>query len=127
MTQSYFVNLTPHDVHAYGETFESKKDDLRLLPKDDTSYDFQLPDSKKSVKVANPPNYIGVTPYNFHKRYNKKGLIMSKLVADYLIEHLDEYPGEYEIFCPDTNPGFVVRDDKGQIIGTKRFIRYKQK
>jgi len=36
----------------------------------------------------------------------------------------DEYHPPFEVFGPDTGPDHVVRDDKGQILGTKRFIKY---
>ena len=33
---------------------------------------------------------------------------------------LDAHPNRTDLYCPDTGPQSVVRNEKGQIIGVKR-------
>lgn len=50
-------------------------------------------------------------------------VIVSQLVAVYLKEHQQEYKLR-NVYAPDTEPNGVCRNDAGQIVGTKRLIKY---
>jgi hypothetical protein len=59
--------------------------------------------------------FIGVEQCGVQKPY--KYFIVSTLVAQTL-------KGRADVIAPDTSPSGVVRDDKGNIIGVKRFQKF---
>lgn len=52
----------------------------------------------------------------------KKWILVSMPVGEYLAAHPNEC--HHWVFGPDSGPDSVVRDQRGQICGTKRFVYY---
>lgn len=116
--QQSYINLCPHDIVLSLEdiTFEFKTTRcLRLVEKEGNV----LPNEYELVPVLSPPEYIGL---NFTPEPGSR-IIVSQLVAQYLKEHQETFKLG-AVYAPDTGPRGAVRDDKGQIIGTKRLIKF---
>ena len=56
---------------------------------------------------------------------HKYDFIVSTMVADYLMKNKEKYKYScHKVLVPDTNPGSVVRDEDGKILGVKGLICY---
>ena len=129
------VNLTPHDVviadegkklHVFprtgkvARTTSKEQKLLELLFKDVLVYEPQVPNG--AIIECNVEDV------------DADGIIVSKMVADYLQEqmttdfslstNLDGH-NHVRIFIPDTGPESVVRNDSGAIIGVLRLNEYE--
>lgn len=112
------INMCPHDIHLYDDnkklikTFPKTGKELRLVEAPPV-----LSKTEDGIPIATPPKYTGLTiPINMDSE-----VLVSQLVANYLVEHNYKMKG---IYTPDTGPSGSVRSDKGEIIGTKRLIKY---
>lgn len=121
------LNLTPHSVRIYDATktrvvleIPSHGPAMRLIP--ETQKEIRsLKLIEKEITLVLPPTFVGVE--NIPKTVDVM-IIVSSLVAEFLIKH-DEYKNKYKgIFAPDTGPSAVVRDEQGGIIGTTRLVKY---
>lgn len=123
------INCTPHDIVIYDE--EKKK--ILYTFKSNKEYNIRLDVSKQEkiknitvneveIPIWSNQNFVGVI---IEKNGEKIKLdvcniyIVSSLVKQYYQSKNDCY-NQY-LFVPDTNKG-VVRDDKGNIIGTTRLL-----
>lgn len=121
------INHTPHAIVVYsGEkiihTFPPIAPVLRLQEDDAFKWKFTAlqTEGSSSIPVTGPPVYIGVS------HAVNGNILVSQLVGQYLRDH-PETKKDYAIgsvYVPDTGPGGVVRNDKGEIVGTKRLIKY---
>lgn len=108
------VNLTPHDVNIVNDNGEV----IRTYPATGTVA--RVASSASKVREIDGVDVVstefgdvdGLPPQSSDTVY-----IVSMLVAQALSDRTD-------LIAPDTGPQSVVRDDKGQIIGVKRFARY---
>lgn len=113
-----FVNLTPHSIHieGYGDVMPDPRgpvrlDEIRLLDQYETI---------GGVKCVRPPEYIGLTP---KLEFHNENLIFSAVVCEYAM--VNRCYRDCAIFSPDTGPDGVIRNENGQIIGTKQLIFYQ--
>jgi len=126
-----FLNCTPHDIFLV----DDKKNVLRKFPK--TSVDVrlqtkpqvELPFQTLGLPVVSKQTFTGIDwPMNrdllIPDYVIPKGswILVSMPVGEYLASHPDEC--EHWVFGPDTGPGGAVRDQQGQIYGTKRLVFY---
>jgi hypothetical protein len=76
------------------------------------------------VPAIQPPCYIGI--YDAHA-FKSDSILVSQLAAAWLVGEGKERgaPHFTHIYAPDTGPESAVRNDKGEILGVKRFIQYK--
>ena len=129
--KGFIENYTPHPVHIYeidnnGHfvgpliTLEPNKNGSMWLNEDRVDWSRKVPVHGCSVTVIKPATYVGVENMPQMRDLN---VIVSALVADYLVKHHADHFNH--IYTPDTGPGGVVRDERGQIKGTTRLIQYK--
>lgn len=123
---SDLLNFTPHDIILYDPNARDKivlvipreHESIRLDEEKEREILYHLDDI---IPVSTPPKYHGLNrdiPKN-------KGIIVSQLVAEFLLnQSRDDYPEIGRIYVPDTGNEAVVRNEKGQIIGTTRLIQY---
>ena len=63
----------------------------------------------------------------FFGHYPYGSIIVSTIVAEYLMNHKEEFNDlNMNVLVPDTDPSKVVKDEKGAILGVKGFIYYGQ-
>ena len=116
-------NYTPHTVTLYANDkktvvwwLTAQSDPLRLVEAADSRLTINAPVEGVGSVV---PCIVGESSYTGLNHTPHAGpIIVPSLVADYLIKTGFEHP----IFCPDTNPASVVRDDEGNILGTTRMV-----
>lgn len=121
------LNFCPHDVHLYAKDGTTL---LRTYPKEKTSLRLVNNPSIEEEFLGLPtiprPSYSGVEGLPDPASYANKPaptIIVSMVVGESpAVDRM--YPGN--IIGPDTSPQGVVRDDKGTITGTKRFVVYKR-
>lgn len=119
----HIVNHTPHGINVYTEDgtyafyFPAQQPCIRL---DTAPVEPCAPISGGIATIA-PPRYTGLLPASGFG----PDIIVSQLVATYLMDHPEVAPQVKTIYCPDTGPAGAVRNDKGEITGTKRLVRYK--
>lgn len=116
------INLTPHTVNIVDEagnivksypsegnarvnTHFSECPAIEGVPVKSVSYSQTegLPDTEDSTGLMGSPRTV------FY--------LVSMVVAQ-------ANPGRFDLLCPNTAPGEVVRDSAGQIVGVKSFARY---
>lgn len=127
MQENLPINHTPHAIVIYKDdkvihTFPTVAPVLRLTEGTMSKWYFTplQTENGNSIPVGGPPAYIGLS------HVVKGHILVSQIVAQYLKEHPEEVEayGIKSVYVPDTGPGEVVRNDKGEIVGTKRLIKY---
>jgi hypothetical protein len=122
-----FENHTPHDVHLFAKdkktllhTFKAGSSAIRLTnnPTDESSF-LGLP----SVPRQTYSGISGVPQVDLSAGAKPPALIVALLIGEYIGNNPATYPGM--VIGPDTSPQGVVRDEKGGIAGTTRFVVYK--
>ena len=133
MTEPTMVNTTPHTVTLYVckdiivDYAADKERQLRLAeqPGEDRG-------TAHGVPTRGPPQWTGLVPMSwgpspFSDIDGPIDLLVSMPVGNYLAAN-GLPPGWRErvhaVYGPDTGPAAVVRDDSGQIRGTRALIRY---
>lgn len=119
-------NHTPHDIIIYKDgnvvaSFPPSTPILRLTQTTQShTHEIQLVMGNNSITIASPPQYVGLSDAV------SGDILVSQLVAQWLVDHPDvqKFHGITSIYSPDTGPGGVVRNEKGEIIGTKKLIKY---
>lgn len=123
---SGIINLTPHDVVVVGDdsddplhTFPAHGGQARL-----TSAEQRLVEIiNGNVPVYEPQKFTGIAwPENLPK--NPSGVIVSMAVGEHCRLAAEDKNLGFRVYGPDTSPAGAVRNDKGQIVGTKRLVRY---
>lgn len=113
MSLAAAINTTPHDIVYYADgkavkTFPKAVDSLRLTSAETEAF------TNDGMPVVSAPKFTGVVG-----TLPPGPILVSMPVGNFLAT-----TGRKEVFGPDTGPESVVRDDKGQIIGCKRFVQY---
>lgn len=124
------VNLTPHDIVVYdreGKTvvrrYERSGYVCSVTEVDafaETGGSARVIDG---IQVLRPAIQTGLShvPNN-----HRPDVIVSQITAQYIVSHWDKYANNFgRVFVPGTSPVLSVRDDKGQITGTKALIEYQ--
>ena len=116
-------NHTPHDIVLYKDgkvvvMFPPRAPVLRLTQTQ--THETHIFMGKNTVTVVSPPQYVGLSDAV------SGDILVSQLVAQWLMDHPDvcKSHGITSIYTPDTGPGGVVRNEKGEIVGTKKLIKY---
>jgi hypothetical protein len=121
------VNLTPHDVvlmDAEGQelmTFPASGHSLRVVKFTEAKIS-KATVAGASVEIIHGPRTPVATNFDDLPDLIRQApaMIVSAITADAAWETMEGVL----LFVPDTGPEAVVRDDKGQIRGVKRFILY---
>ena len=111
------VNLTPHSITLCGSNgkplMEIKPSGAVLRLKEEAE--------DTGEKIAGIPvvrkRFVGLEGFSLPQRTENIVFIVSMPVALYLASRPD-------IVAPDTGPESVVRDEKGRIVGIRRFLRF---
>jgi hypothetical protein len=118
-----WLNLTPHDIVVVDDeknilkTFPKSGRDVRLATSPQTDMPFQT----LGVPVVTRQTFTSlIWPSDDMPR--KSWLLVSMPVGEFLATHPEQC--EHWVFGPDTGPAAVVRDQRGQIVGTKRLVFY---
>ena len=124
---NHAVNLTPHDVVLV----DAESGEIMTFPATGHSLRVEFAESKVStavlggtkVEIVHGPRVPVNTNYNDlpDELQRAPAIIVSNIVAEAI---WDTHTNGVLLFVPDTGPESVVRDDKGQIKGVKRFILY---
>jgi len=97
------------------DQFEPEEHAIRLVEQDQTTVG-----RLGAIRVVSPPTYkdLSFTP--------PKGasILVSMVVAQYMIKHKDVYGKLYDVYVPDTGPDGAKRDEMGRIVGTYQLVRY---
>jgi len=128
------INHTPHAViifvltenkPACSITLPRKEPVLRLANAEQVTLQpiIATADGSYAIPVVTPPCYTDLSPEG--AAGCGASIVVSTVVAEWLVAHPEAAPQVREIYVPDTGPQGVVRDDKGVIIGTRRLIKYK--
>jgi hypothetical protein len=126
------INHTPHNIAIYKDnkivyTFYSAcvtpdKPPLRVLEVDNKQQDrksLALPNGAE-VPLEPPPVYSNLS-------HSVSGsILVSQVVAQFITQwsYLLQEHGITHVYCPDTGPNSVVRNERGEIVGVKRLIQY---
>lgn len=121
------INHTPHAIVVYNgdkvvHTFSPTEPVLRLQEDNTFNWKFTPLQTENGyfIAVSGPPVYVGIS------HVVNGDILVSQLVAQFLKDHPDTKTlcGIGSVYIPDTGPGGVVRNGNGEIIGTKRLIKY---
>ena len=121
MNAEKYVNCTPHSITIF--TADGKGRLVYIPTSNFVVRVEQLPQkeighvSDFRIPIVEAPVYGDVTGLPDEAT----NIIVSLLVAQQLCEN-KTWP--CAIYVPDTSPDGVVRDDNGQIVGTKRLVKY---
>lgn len=115
-------NLCPHAMHLYvGDievmTIPPEKDPLRCV----------MEPGMKDTKCGIPYEWIGtygLADEDVARVSGMSAVIVSDIAARALVKQLPQ-DSETNVFVPDSGPTSVVRNDKGEIIGVRQFLRYR--
>lgn len=121
-------NHTPHDIVvipvAGGPVYSFAKTEpvLRLTQNKE---EFCPPllvgqDQLLTIPIVTPPQYLGLSAHV------SGAILVSQMVAEWIVRHpeaVDEM-GIDAVYVPDTSPAGVIRNEHGEIIGTRRLVRY---
>ena len=125
MTSSLpLLNCTPHDIHiVVGEqtiTYKASPAALVRMRSPPQTLLGILPDG---VPVFTSQLFVGTEGLPPDpKKYS--GLIVSMPVGEFLRDHGN--PTGIPIYGPDSSPEGAVRNAGGQVIGSRRLVRYAQ-
>ncbi len=121
------MNLTPHIVRVF---VDGQHSDV-LYPASGTEarcssvQQRPLYQLKNNVPVWTPQDFTGVTGID-EIGADVHGIIVSMPVAQYLREARFPKISRLYVYCPDTSPDAVRRDDDGRVVGTRRLVVYYQ-
>lgn len=123
------VNLTPHDVVLVGadgkptRTFPASGEVLRVNFSKGKKHTVEMSDGTSVTLETAPRATLSTNMLQLTGAVQSSpGWIVSSMVADAIYESM----GGIELFCPNTGPGSVVRDDSGQIVGVKELLWYSE-
>ena len=139
MAANNVLNTTPHAVNYYSKNEAGEFVMTQTFPK--SAYVSRLGETAGSLDAFNrsgeflqkyphvaAPIYSGVEGLPPANEMNDKTVIVSMVVGNYLAANPNAISSTNTTFVgPDTGPQGVVRDDKGGILGTNRFVVYAQK
>lgn len=108
------INLTPHDVNIINDSGEV----IRTYPATGTVA--RVTSSASKVREIDG---VAVVSTEFGE---VEGLPTQSSDTVYIVSMLvaQALPDRTDLIAPDTGPQSVVRDDKGQILGVRRFAQY---
>lgn len=130
---STLVNCTPHPIHVYNVSDDGSTKEIietyppsGIVPRLKQTAQEQIDTIPASlegrvVPIYSAPQLGAVEGLPEFAEGEHKPIIVSLLVAQQL---RDTKSWPCAVYAPDTGPAGVVRDDKGQIIGTKWLIEY---
>jgi len=131
--QTLPANHTPHDVTLmFGPQRVIRS--LTLAPTEPLLRLTSIPSAAQQLPplitrdgfclpLVAPPRYTGLSPAGGEGCGTS--VVVSQMVAEYLVAHPEAAPHVLHIYAPDTGPEGAVRDAKGALLGTTRLIRYK--
>ncbi len=116
------INYTPHAIHLGELVFESSGN-IRLK----NAPARKIATWKDIVPICDAPTYEGLDtlPDDVAARKNARAILVSLPVGEYVRAHPDALPGYLTVLGPDTSPAHVVRNDKGQIVGSNALVMYR--
>jgi len=130
------INCTPHDIVVYDDDGKTvivtipRSEPIRLKEIDEEAGEIKIIDTERSIRIpliARDFVCPSITPPDDGDGGGDgfEVYIVSLPMLMMLALKADDLPRSVLFVAPDTGSG-AVRDEKGQIIGTKRFITLKQ-
>lgn len=127
-------NLTPHAIHIYDDDGKTllmpaipSHGELRLKSEPQRDTPPLEVGNGVSIRVVERQRFVGLDPASrgyavFDAQKHTKGaaFIVSAVLAEWLVAQ----PFELTVLAPSTGPTYVVRDDEGRTVGTKRLERF---
>ena len=113
------LNLTPHALTIYlpdGTTTEIPAHPTTVRAVTAPQMELQLPDYPK-LPVSTRQEFTGLE--GLPEKTEEVDIIVSRVVAEVMLEMGLLYTPEPRVFVPDTGPKNVVRDARKQIIGVR--------
>ena len=119
------INMTPHNLSVCPEggslIFYPKTGMVaRLMSKKQK----QIGKLTDGSPVFEPQEFNGVIPHTPFLAEGYRGAIVSMPTADWLKRTMPEGWRHCEVYCADTGPEGVIRNENGDISGTRRLVRY---
>lgn len=115
-------NLCPHAMHLYAA--ETKV--LTIEPEPEPLRCAMVP-GLKEIKNGLPYEWVGsygLSDSDVVRASHMSAIIVSDIAARALVNQLPK-DCETSVFVPDSGPDSVVRNDRGEIIGVRQFLRYR--
>jgi len=124
------VNLTPHDIVVYdreGKTvlrrYERSGHTCSVVEKDPAEETGGSVKIIEGMQVLRPRVQTGLS---YAPEDCRPDVIVSQITAQYIVSNWTWFRKYFgSVFTPATDMTYSVRDDRGQIIGTKALIQYK--
>lgn len=123
------INLTPHAIVVVNQQsgvetcFEPSGRVARVTERWPEKFESD-PDEPETVPIISAPIYTGIEMDDGSELPVLKRLIVSLLVAQYMVAHANQFALITAVYTPDTGPTGVIRDAAGRITGTRRLIRH---
>lgn len=123
------VNLTPHDIVVYDPTgrtvvrrYERSGNQCFVEERDPfEEMGGTAPQLIDGIQVVRPRWRVGLS-YTPDKGAE---VIVSQITAQFISDNWKDYYHIFKrVYVPATDPKYCVRDDKGQIIGTKALVQW---
>lgn len=127
-------NFTPHAVRVFTTKdpntheliceFPTQDDTLRLIEEERRfkGSKLVLDGGNTEILLTPRPAYKGLSR---ELSPNIKAIIVSQLVAEYIVNHPNSVPRDMIVLAPATGPAHAVRDEHGAILGTTMLIPYQ--
>ncbi len=122
------TNWTPHDIVVYDTTGKSIITTYKAsgqVARVDVRMQLMLGELHPGILVVEAQDFDKGTLVISSSEEDRRapyGVLVSMPVGEFLARHPATYSGP--VYGPDTSPAGVIRDDKGQIKGTKRLVCY---
>ena len=124
------INLTPHDVVVYDSKGETVLHVFRACG--DVARVNSAPQHYVKTIVSSVPVFEAQTFTDIQwpksvlsdQQNELEGVLVSMPVGQQCANNSDESVS-FSVYGPDTSPEGVVRNESGQIIGTKRLVQYR--
>lgn len=121
---SVLRNLTPHNIVILADNgtrivYHKADTVARLVSRRQE----QIGHLDDGCPVFTPQEFVAIDPKTPNLSKEECGVIVSMPVGEWLRQNGWGVWGE--VYCADTGPNGVVRDANGNIVGTKRLVRYK--
>jgi len=123
-------NCTPHDIHVYDtngktilHTFPRNLDwTLRVITKEQK--DLGTFQGVPLVSRQDPNGFSDEQTALIEQAHRDQSVLLtSGYAAEVILEKWPDFAGQ--VFGPDSGPSSAVRNDRGQIIGVRRFEVHK--
>lgn len=122
------VNLTPHDIVVYDPSgklvvrrYERSGNQCFVEERDPFEEMGGCSKIVDGIQVIRPRWRVGLT----YTPESGAEVIVSQITAQYIWDNWHKFHDIFKrVYVPATDPEYCVRDDKGQIVGTKALVQW---